>query len=100
MLVTNSGYASVRGTQGSVEFIDYFVFPSRMRITVNGKASEWDDGTGLRGRDGLVWQAVAMAEYPDQGRLQSPVYPMSESVALARTLDEVETQLRAASGLR
>lgn len=71
-----------------------------MRITVNGKASEWDDGTGLRGRDGLVWQAVAMAEYLDQGRLQSPVYPMSESVALARTLDEVETQLRAASGLR
>ena len=54
-------------------------------------------GTGLKGRDGLVWQAVAMAEYLEQGRLQSPVYPMSESVALARTLDEVETQLRAAN---
>jgi len=95
MLVTNSGYASVHGTQGSVEFIDYFLFPARMRITVNGKTTEWDDGTGLKGRDGLVWQAVAMAGYLEQGRLQSPVYPMSESIALARTLDEVETQLRA-----
>jgi predicted dehydrogenase len=100
MLVTNSGYASVHGTQGSVEFIDYFVFPSRMRLTVNGKTSEWDDGTGLKGRDGLVWQAVAMAEYLEEGRLQSPVWPMSESIALARTLDDVETQLRAVSGLR
>jgi len=99
MLVTNSGYASVHGTQGSAEFIDYFVFPSRMRIIVNGKTSEWDDGTGFKGRDGLVWQAVAMAEYLEEGRLQSPVWPMSESIALARTLDDVETQLRAASGL-
>ena len=57
---------------------------------------EWDDGTGLGGRDGLVWQAVAMAGYLEEGRLQSPVYPMSESIALARTLDEVEAQLRAA----
>jgi predicted dehydrogenase len=95
MLVTNSGYASVHGTRGSAEFTDYFVFPSRMRITVNGKTSEWDDGTGLKGRDGLVWQAIEMAEYLEEGRLQSPVYPMSESIALAQTLDEVERQLRA-----
>lgn len=100
MLVTNSGYASVHGTQGSVEFTDYFVFPSRMRITVNGTTTEWDDDTGLKGRDGLVWQAVAMAEYLEEGRLQSPLYPMSESIALARTLDEVEAQLRAGNGLR
>ena len=97
MLVTNSGYASVHGTRGSVEFIDYFVFPARMRITVDGTTTEWGDGTGLGGRDGLVWQAAAMAEYLEEGRLQSPVFPMSESIALARTLDEVETQLRAAS---
>jgi predicted dehydrogenase len=97
LLVTNSGYASVQGTQGSVEFTGYFVFPARMRITINGTTTEWGDGTGLTGRDGLVWQAVAMAEYLEEGRLQSPVYPMSESIALARTLDEVETQLRAAS---
>jgi predicted dehydrogenase len=94
MLVTNSGYASVHGTHGSVEFLDYFVFPARMRMTVNGTTTEWDDATGLKGRDGLVWQAVAMAEYLEEGRLQSPLYPMSESIALARTLDEVETQLR------
>ncbi len=97
MLVTNSGHASVHGTHGSVEFTDYFVFPARMRITAGGTTTEWDDGTGLKGRDGLVWQAVAMAEYLEEGRLQSPVYPVSESIALARTLDEVETQLRAAS---
>lgn len=54
---------------------------------------------GLKGRDGLVWQAVAMAEYLDEGRLQSPVWPMSESIALAQTLDDVETQLRAVSNL-
>ena len=96
LLVTNSGYASVHGTRGSVEFTDYFVFPARMRITINGAATEWDDGTGLKGRDGLVWQAAAMAEYLAEGRLESPVYPLSESVALARTLDEVETQLRSA----
>lgn len=94
MLVTNSGYASVQGTQGSVEFADYFVFPARMRITVDGTTTEWDDGTGLKGRDGLVWQAAAMADYLEEGRLQSPLYPMSESIGLARTLDEVEAQLR------
>jgi predicted dehydrogenase len=97
LLVTNSGYASVHGTRGSVEFTDYFVFPARMRITAGGTTTEWDDGTGLKGRDGLVWQAVAMAEYLQQGMLQSPLYPMSESIALARTLDEVEAQLRAGS---
>ncbi len=97
MLVTNSGYASVHGTQGSVEFIDHFVFPSRMRITANGTTTEWDDGTGLKGRDGLVWQAVAMAGYLEEGRLQSPAWPMTETIALAQTLDDVETQLRGTS---
>jgi hypothetical protein len=41
-----------------------------------------------------------MAEYLQEGRLQSPLYPMSETIALARTLDEVETQLRAAGHSR
>lgn len=96
LLVTNSGYASVQGTRGSVEFTDYFVFPSPMRITVDGKTANWDDGTGLKGRDGLVWQAAAMAEYLEQGKLQSPLYPMSETIGLAQTLDEIQAQLRAA----
>lgn len=39
MRVTNSGYASVHGTHGSVEFLDYFVFPARMKVTIKGTTS-------------------------------------------------------------
>ncbi len=93
MTVTNSGHASVHGTAGSIECLDYFVFPSRLRIRTDNVIEEWVDDSGLRGRQGLVWQAAAFADYLSEGRLESPLHTMADSIALAETMDEVRRQI-------
>jgi len=95
MAVTNSGFAAVHGSQGSVVVPDHFVFPGGLVLTRDGETVQWQDRSGLTGRDGLAWQAGAMAEYVRQGRLESPLHSLEDSAALAEVLDAARSQAAA-----
>jgi predicted dehydrogenase len=91
--ITTPGLAAVYGSAGSVHFETSFVFPAQLRIAVGGDEIHWRDESGLVGRDGLAWQAAAVASYLAEGRTQSPLHSLDDSLAVMRTLDEVRRQI-------
>lgn len=95
ILVDTPGLAAIYGTDARVEFDTGFVFPARFRLITDGAELVWQDESGLAGRDGLAWEAVALAQYVADGRLQSPVHSLDQSISLMRTIDEVRRQLGA-----
>lgn len=91
--INTPGLAAVHGSTGSVLFETSFVFPAELRIARGGDEFRWRDESGLVGRDGLAWQAAAVAAYLAEGRTQSPLHSLDDSLAVMRTLDEVRRQI-------
>ena len=60
-----------------------------------GERLEWRDVSGLRGRDGLVWQATAIAADIAAGRLDSVQHPLSAAISQLETIDAARAQLGA-----
>jgi predicted dehydrogenase len=95
ILVDTSGLAAIYGSDARIEFDTGFVFPASFRVVSEDAELIWQDESGLAGRDGLAWEAVAIAQYVAEGRVQSPVHSLDQSVSLMRTIDEVRRQLGA-----
>ncbi|MER6008295.1 hypothetical protein ABT120_57855 [Nonomuraea angiospora] len=53
----------------------------------------WSDPTGLRGFDGLSWEATALARFVGEGRTESPVHTLEETVSIIATIDQTRAQL-------
>ena len=87
--------AAIYGTEGSIQFDSAFLFPASFRLVTNDGEQAFSDESGLVGRDGLAWQAVALAQYVADGLTESPVHSLDDSVALMRTIDEVRRQVGA-----
>ena len=93
MAVTNSGLAAIHGTAGRAQFIEPFVFPGGFVVHAGGEAHEWHDSSGLVGRNGLAWQAAALAQWITDGVRDSPVHTLHDAVQVMRVIDEVRRQL-------
>ncbi len=87
--------AAVYGTEGSIQFDGMFVMPASFRLVTASGTETFTDDSGLTGRDGLAWQAVALAQYVTDGLTESPVHSLDDSIALMRTIDEVRRQVGA-----
>ena len=94
MTATTAGLATIVGTRGQVQTLDHFVFPSRLSIARGQNTETWVDPSGVAGRDGLVWQAVALAQYVSEGLTESPLHSLDDTIALATALDIVRGDLR------
>jgi predicted dehydrogenase len=92
---TTDGLATIVGTGGTVRFLDHFVFPGRFAVTVDGETSEWRDPSDdpLVGRAGLAHEAVGVAAFLAEGRTESPIHSLDDSVALATMLGAVRDAL-------
>ena len=95
MAGTNTGLGSITGTRGTARFLDPYVFPARFAVTIGSDEHVWEDGSGLRLRDGLAWQTTAVAQAISDGLTDSPVHPIAEAVGVLRTIDEVRRQVLA-----
>jgi predicted dehydrogenase len=87
--------AAVYGTEGSIQFDSPFVFPASFTVKTANGVETFRDDSGLEGRGGLAWQAVALAQYVTDGLTESPVHSLDDSIALMRTIDEVRRQVGA-----
>jgi predicted dehydrogenase len=88
--------AAVYGSEGSIQFDSAFVFPAAFTVTTADGAASYRDDSGLEGRAGLAWQAVALAQYVTDGLTESPLHSLDDSIALMRSIDEVRRQVGAA----
>lgn len=90
---TTDGLAAITGTAGTIRFLDHFVFPGRFAITIDGVSTVWEDPRPLHGRDGLAHEAVAVASFLAEGRTDSPLHSLDDSVTIATTMDTIRTAL-------
>jgi predicted dehydrogenase len=94
MSATTSGHGEIVGTSGRAVVTGNIVFPSGFDLVLGEKAVEWRDPMPLPFRDGLAWQAAALAGYVAAGMTDSPLHSLDDSIALADTMDAVLTQVR------
>ncbi|MES2093580.1 MAG: Gfo/Idh/MocA family oxidoreductase [Actinomycetota bacterium] len=95
MIVSTPVRATVSGSLASLDIDAPFVAPGGFTLYRDGtdEPLRWDDTTSLRWRDGLVWQAAAVAQHVADGLTESPLHPLDTSIAVLETVDEARRQL-------
>lgn len=99
MIARTPSRAHIAGSLARVELDGPFHVPGGLTFGVNDLAAEpqrWDDPTGIRMFGGLSWEATAAAKFIGEGRTESPVHTLEETVEILATLDEMRRQLAAA----
>jgi predicted dehydrogenase len=89
--------AVVAGSEGRVEMAGPFHIPTTLALydlDLFGPKQVWTDPTGVGLMDGLAWQATALARYVGEGRSESPLHTLDETVAILDTIDEAIRQVR------
>jgi hypothetical protein len=59
----------------------------------SGPGLAWSDPTGLELFAGLSWEATALARFAGEGRTESPVHTLDETVSILATIDEARAQI-------
>lgn len=95
----NTGLASVVGTRGTARFLDPFVFPARFVVETPQGERVWKHDSALLLRDGLAWQAAAVAHHIGEGRTDSPIHPIDDAIAVLHLLDAVRSQVLGTSAV-
>jgi predicted dehydrogenase len=88
--------AHIHGTRARIDIEAPFLMPGGFsHIGKDGIAHRWRDESGLRGRDGLAWQAVAVAQDIAAGKLESEQHPLASSISILEIIDQARQQLEA-----
>lgn len=88
--------AHIFGSEARIDMEQTFLMPSGFTLSgAGGERLEWRDESGLRGRDGLVWQTTAIAADIAAGRLESALHPLSAAISQLETIDAARAQLGA-----
>ena len=89
--------ATISGSAGRVETGSPFWAASGVRIfdAAGRETAHWVDPYGRPHRQGMSYEAAALARYVTDGLTDSPLHPLSEAVDTLATLDEARRQLGA-----
>jgi predicted dehydrogenase len=93
--------AAISGTDAVLTFPGPMPFytPTSFTLSQPGHGGEqvtWTDPTGLQLFDGLSWEATALATFVGQGRTESPLHTLDETIAVLAVIDEAKAQVAAA----
>ncbi len=95
MLAETPQTAVVAGSRARVTLGRKFFVPGSLTLTRGGESVTWDENR-IGDLDGLAFQAAALARYVAEGRTESPLQPLDETIAILETADAI----RAAIGVR
>ena len=87
--------AMIAGTMARIDVEPMFITPAGFTLHgADGERLDWrDDHEYGFWRDGLAWQAAAVAQHISDGRTEAPEHPLSTTIAVLETIDEARTQL-------
>ncbi|KRC52014.1 oxidoreductase [Leifsonia sp. Root227] len=87
--------ATICGSEARVETGSPFWSASGLRLVQGGDAPvlDWNDPYGRPHREGMSYEAAALARFVTEGRTDSPVHPLAEAVQTIETIDEARRQL-------
>jgi predicted dehydrogenase len=87
----SSTSASIIGTEARIEIDSVWYQPSTFRvITRTGEVTEYDEPCAPRG---MQYEAAELHRGVRAGWLESPVLPLTETVSIMETMDEVRAQI-------
>ncbi|HEU0205901.1 MAG TPA: Gfo/Idh/MocA family oxidoreductase [Pseudolysinimonas sp.] len=96
LLFFSSERASVSGTEARIEVNPWFVVPAGFEL-ISPRRGEptlpYIDGSGLAFREGLAWEAAAIAGYIGEGRTDSALHPLEMAVGVLETMDDIRRQM-------
>ena len=102
-MVARSGItAMIAGDRARLEVDAPFCAPSGLRVVIDEVTGithqelRWQDPTPLRWRDGLCYQATAVAAHVAEGRTEAPEHSLDATLGLLNVIDEARRQLGAA----
>jgi predicted dehydrogenase len=96
-LTTESPWeANIAGSLARLHVDSPFMAPSGFHLVNGGDELSWRDETGFQWRDGLCYQATAVAAHIAAGRTEAPEHPLDTSIRVLRIIDEARRQLGAA----
>jgi len=90
LLARTPNRATIFGDRTRIEMSEFFYTPSSFRLLDNsheGDGLEFTDPSGRKLFDGLSWEATALARYVGEGRRESPLHTLDETVSIAATMD-------------
>ncbi|WP_336697716.1 Gfo/Idh/MocA family protein [Curtobacterium sp. USHLN213] len=88
--------ASIAGTEGTIVLDGVFYAPTTLKVWGAEHGStvlHWADPTGVQGFDALSWEATALARFVGDGRTESPLHTIDETVAVLETIDTARAQI-------
>lgn len=88
--------ASINGTKARIEINPWFVVPAGFDLIAPGKGDtrlSYGNDTGLAFRDGIAWEAAAIAQHVADGLRDSPLHPIDFSIEVMETMDEVRRRV-------
>jgi len=85
--------ASISGTAGRIEIAGPFYQPQAVRVTDRAGGTRETASGSIAGHEGLVYQAAHFAELLRSGSTESPLLPLSETLSIMQTLDEIRRQI-------
>jgi predicted dehydrogenase len=86
------GNAAIVGSAAWLELGPDFSMPGPVTFAAGEQRMTWD-GNRIHGHAGLCFQAAALARYAAEGRTESPLQPLEETVAILETADEIRRQV-------
>jgi predicted dehydrogenase len=89
--------ATIFGGEGRIDIEGPHHVPTTLTLrdnSVRGPRLTWTDPTGLAFYDGLSWEATAVATFVGEGRTESPLHTLDETVLILETIDEARRQLQ------
>jgi predicted dehydrogenase len=97
LLASTPSLATISGSAGRIETDTPFWGPSGLRVFDSDGVllSHWRDPYGRPHRDGMAYEAAALARYVAEGRSESPLHPLAEAVDTLATIDEARRQVGA-----
>lgn len=85
--------ASITGVTARIEVAAPFYHPQVVRLVTRSGESVESETPAIRGSAGLCHQAAHLATLVAEGRRESPLLPLDETVAIMAVLDEIRRQV-------
>jgi predicted dehydrogenase len=95
LFVRTPGEAVISGTLARLQVESPFHAPGGFTLCAqeSDERLHWADTSGVRGAEGLAYQAVAVARDIAEGRTESALHPLSRSIAVLETIDAARRQV-------
>ncbi len=93
LLTTSPGLGTISGSTGTVRMLEHLVFPASFEVSTAAGTATWHDPSVLRGRDGLAYEATALAAFVAEGRTDSPLHSLDDARSVTAVLEATRASL-------